>query len=833
MAWRDGKASSRRLVLFMASIVLGIAAVVSIQSFSDNLQRNITTQSKELMGADYLIDSNDLPNGKVQAIIDSLGGEAGREVKFASMATFSKGKATKLVQIRGIEGDYPLYGTLETEPVKVANDYQEEGAALVDATLMLQFDLHPGDSVKVGNLTFPIAGALLSAPGSSAISSTVAPPIIIPFRFVEETGLLQKGSRIEYDYYFLADGKTDLEELNKVVDPLLDAQNADLDTHIDTSRRLGRRYENMGKFLNMVAFIALLLGCLGIASSVHIYIKEKLRALAILKCLGATGKQTFLIYLIQIAGMGFVGGLLGTALGIGLQFVFPMFLQDFLPFEIEISLALKPILTGLFLGIFMSVLFALSPLLVTWYVSPLVVLRIGEVDNSKSVKAMAIVGMVILISVLFLAYGLLQRWTYALAFVLGIVLTFGILAGFAKLSMGLIKKYFPLSWGFTARQSLLNLFRPNNQTMVLILAIGVGSFLVSTLYFTKEILLSKTTLENRSGNPNIILFDVQTEQKDEVANSITSRDLRLIDNIPIVTMRVQSINGRPVNDIRLDSTSQVHQWILNHEFRVTYRDSLMASEQLLEGEWMPKMHSEGPIPISISDNVARDAKVGVGDTLEFNVQGVLMETVVGNIRAVDWGQMQLNFSIVFPKGVLENAPQFHVLTTNVPDTEGSARLQKEMVSRFPNVSIIDLRQVIGVIEGILDKISWAINFMAFFSILTGVIVLIGAVRNSKYQRIRDNVLLRTLGARSIQILRITALEYLYLGLLGSGIGIVLSLLGSGLMAVFVFETPFIPTMEPFLVLVPGITLLVLSIGLFNSRGVISSPPLQVLRKEVR
>ena len=833
MAWRDGKASGKRLALFMASIILGIAAVVSIQSFSDNLKENIGMQSKELMGADYLIDSDQLPNHKVQAIIDSLGGAAGMEVKFASMASFPKNDATKLVQIRGIEGNFPLYGTLDTAPATASNEYQEKGGALVDATIMLQYNLQPGDSVKIGALTFLISGALKSAPGSSAFTSSVAPPIIIPYRFIEDTGLLQVGSRMEYNYYFEADANTDLEKLNREVDPLLDAENADMDTHTDTSQRLGRRYENVGKFLNLVAFIALLLGCLGIASSVHIYIKEKLQSVAILKCLGATRRQTFLIYLLQIAGMGFLGGLIGTMLGIGLQYVFPMFLQDFLPFEVKISLTFTPIFIGLFLGLFMSVLFAILPLLGTWYVSPLQVLRIQEGNNPKSLKATSLVLMGILVFVLLLAYGLIQNWRYALAFVLGIVLTFAVLAGFAKLSMALIKKYFPLSWGFTARQSLLNLYRPNNQTMVLILAIGVGSFLVSTLYFTKDILLAKTSLENTTERPNIILLDVQTPQKEEVANSITARKLRLIDNIPIVTMRMHSIKGRPVNDIRLDTTSQVNQWILNHEFRATYRESLIASEQLMEGEWTPEVISDGSIPISLSDNVARDAMVEVGDTLVLNVQGVLMETVVGNIRAVDWGRAQLNFSIVFPKGILENAPQFHVLTTHVQDAESSASLQRDLVGRFPNVSIIDLRQVITIIEGILDKISLAINFMAFFSMLTGIIVLIGSVRNSKYQRLRESVLLRTLGAQSHQILKITALEYLYLGLLGSGIGVLLSILSTQLLAIFVFETPFIPSMAPFLILIPGITLLVLGIGLMNSKRVINSPPLQVLRKEIR
>ncbi|MEP3373744.1 MAG: FtsX-like permease family protein [Maribacter dokdonensis] len=831
MAWRDGKASGKRLLLFMASIILGIAAVVSIQSFSNNLKNNIGLQSKALMGADFLIDSNQPANERVVELMDSLGGYKAREVKFASMAAFPKSLSTKLVQVRAIEGNYPFYGELETEPTTSAFDYQDKGGALVDATVMLQFDLKPGGSVKLGTTTFPILGALITAPGSTGIGATAAPPIVVPFRFMEESGLLQRGSRLGYNYYF-EDDKADLELLNDKVDPLLDAENADMDTHTDTSERLGRRYENVGRFLNLVAFIALLLGCVGIASSVHIYIKEKLKAVAVLKCLGATRKQTFFIFLLQIAGMGLLGGIIGTATGLLLQQTFPFILQEFLPFNVEISTSYPAIFVGLLLGVSMSVLFALSPLVHTWFVSPLQVLRVQEDTGKKSRPYQIWVVVAIVLFVLLFALWLLGRWEFALSFVVGILVTFSILAGVSIGFMRLIKKYFPKSWSFAARQSLLNLYRPNNQTVVLILAIGIGTFLISTLYFTKDFLLAKTTFEANAESPNLILFDVQTEQRNDVENTITPKGLPVIDNIPIVTMRMERIKDRDVNAIRLDTTTRVNKWILNHEFRTTYRDSMIGSEKLLEGEWLPSVPPKTEvIPISLADNVANDALVKLGDTLLFNVQGKMMTTVVGNIRQVDWARMQLNFSIVFPTGVLEKAPQFHVVTTNAPDKASSANLQRELVKKFPNISIIDLRQVVTLVENILDKISWVITFMAFFSILTGIIVLIGSVRNSKYQRIRESVLLRTLGAQSKQILKINALEYLFLGVLGSGVGVLLSLLSSFLLAYFIFDTPFIPSWVPFLVVLPGITLLVLAIGLFNSKGVLNSPPLQVLRKE--
>ncbi len=830
MAWRDGKASGSRLLLFMASIILGIAAVVSIQLFSENLKQNIQRQSKTLMGADFIIDSKQLPNTKVQAIIDSLGADAS-EVNFSSMAAFPKNGETKLVRVRGIEGSFPFYGTIDAEPLSAALEYQESGGALVDATLMLQYELKPGDSIKLGKLTLPIIGALKSIPGSSAISTSVAPTVLIPFRFIAETGLLQFGSRKEYQYFFIAPPTMDLDLLNKNLDPILDAENADMDTHTDTSQRLGRSYGNVSKFLNLAAFIALLLGCIGIASSVHIYIKEKLADVAVLKCLGATRKQTFLIYLIQIAGIGFLGGIMGTSIGIGLQQVFPIILQEFLPFEVQMSITPQPIIMGLFLGVLMSVLFALLPLLTTWYVSPLEVLRVSKENTVKPRKARIFTFAAILLFIFLFSFWLLKNVLFALAFVLGVFITFSILAGIAALFMKAIKKYFPTSWGFTARQSLLNLFRPNNQTMVLILAIGLGTFLISTLYFTKDILLAKTALENSTENANIILLDVQPDQREAAANNITKNGLKVLDNISLITMRMHSIKGKLANDIRKDSSSKINEWVLNHEFRTTYRDSLITSEELIEGTWIPAIASGEAIQISVSEDLAQNAQVGIGDQIIFNVQGVLMETTVGSIRKVDWARMQMNFTIVFPKGVLENAPQFHVLTTYAPDEAGSASLQRDMVKKFPNVSVLDLRQVYTIVEDILDKISWVINFMAFFSILTGIIVLIGSVRTSKHQRIKESVLLRTLGATSKQILRITAFEYLYLGILGSLVGILLSLISSQVLATLLFKEPFVPSAIPLIVFLPGITLLVLLIGLSNIRSVLKSPPLEVLRKE--
>lgn len=828
MAWRDAKASRARLLLFMASIILGIAAVVSIQLFSQTLTDNIQRQSKSLMGADFRIDINELPSERAQAIIDSLKPDAS-EVSFVSMVAFPKNNGTKLVRVRGLQGDFPFYGKLETEPITAATSYQTLGGALVDATLMLQYNLQVGDFVKVGEISLPITGSLIAIPGNTAVSSSVAPLVIIPFRFIEDTELLQFGSRKRYEYFY-NQPDADLAALEERLQPMLEAENADLDTHTSTSSRLGRRYENVGSFLNLTAFIALLLGCVGIASSVNIYIKEKIKAIAVLKCLGASRKQSFLIFLIQIAGIGILGGIIGTAIGVGLQELFPMVLKEFLPFDLTISITLQPLIMGVLLGLVMSVLFALLPLLRTWYVSPLEVLRVSGDTSKQSAKACYVAIAVIILFLYAFSYWLLRDWLFALAFIGGVLVTFGILSGIAIGTMKLLKTYFPSGAGFTTRQSLLNLFRPNNQTIVLLVAIGLGTFLISTLYFTKDILLDKAEIGQSSESANLITLDVQPDQVEAVANTFKANDLPVLDNIPLVTMRMHSIKNKLVNTLRTDTTTQIKGWVLSHEFRTTYRANLINSEEIVKGEWVGSQPAGEIVPVSVSENLAEDAMVTVGDSIVFNVQGVLMPTVVKSIRKVDWANLQPNFTVLFPSGVLEDAPQFNVLTTYAPTEASSARLQRALVTKFPNVSVIDLRQMYTVVEDILNKVSWIINFMAFFSILTGIIVLIGSVRTSKYQRIKESVLLRTLGAKNKQILTITALEYLFLGILGSLLGILLALISSLLLAIFVFEEPFAPSLIPFLVFLPGISLLVLGIGLSNIREVLSSSPLEVLRK---
>ncbi|MCK0159227.1 ABC transporter permease [Allomuricauda sp. F6463D] len=830
MAWRDGKASYGKLLLFVFSITLGVAAVVSVHSFSGLLKENIASQSKALLGADYVIESDKPINSKVKGIIDSLGGADAREINFLSMAAFPGNGQTKFVEVRGVDGGFPFYGEIETEPSSAVEGYKK-GLALVDATTMIQFNLNVGDSIKLGAITLPIAGALKTVPGSTSVFGAIAPPVLVPYQYIDSTGLVQTGSRIDYKYYFQADDSEDMAVLSEKVEPILDAEDADLDTHLSEARRMGRRYENFGKFLNLVGFIALLLGCVGIASGMRIYVQMKLRSIAVLKCLGASKRQSYLIFFVQIACMGIVGGLLGTGLSYFLQQLFPILLGDLLPVDVAIGLSFQSVLLGLSLGLAMSTLFALYPLMKTLYVSPLQALRVVDETKSRSKMATTAVGLGIILFIFCFSYWLLGDLVRSLSFVGGLLAVFLILTAVAQFFIAMLKKYFPNSWGFIARQSLKNLFRPQNQTLVLVLSIGIGTFLISTLYFTKDMLLEKAAIEDSANSANMILMDIQSQQVEAVSTTIENSGLSIIDKIPIVTMRVENLNGEQVEAIRKDTTSQVSRWILNHEFRVTYRDRLIESERLIEGNWIGKVNSDTEIPISVSNDFAERAKVTIGDPVSFNVQGRIMDTRVQSIREVDWSRLQPNFSVVFPTGILENAPQFGVMTTRTKDDSGSAKLQQQLVREFPNISILDLKRILSLLEDILGKIGWVINFMAFFSIFVGVAVLMGAIYSSKHQRVKQGALLRTLGAKGIQILKMIAIEYAVLGFLGAFMGVLLAVLGSTLLAFMLFDTTFTLSWVPFVIILPAITFLVFALGVGNSLGIVRNSPLSVLKKE--
>ncbi len=834
MAWRDSRRNRSRLLLFVSSIILGIAALVAIYSLGDNMRQEIDKQAASLLGADLEMSSNKQVSAGIKKLADSLGDRRSEERSFTSMIYFPKNSGTRLVQVRALSGEFPYYGDLETMPVTAGRLFRKLQGALVDQTLMLQYNAQVGDSVKVGNLSFAIAGTLMGAPGQTGLSASVAPIVYIPLQYLDQTGLSQKGSRISYKYFFKFDRAVNMERLIKNIEPRLEREGINYDTVESQKEDTSRSLRDLTQFLALVSFIALLLGCIGVASAIHIYVREKINAVAIMRCLGAQGSQAFLIYLVQIVIIGFIGSLIGAVLGTVIQQFLPIVLKEFLPVTINTNISWTAIGQGIALGIVISFLFALLPLISIRNVSPLNTLRLSLQPLSlfkDPVKWIVYGG--ILLFVFGFSWLQLNSWSQAVFFTLGVIIAFLILVAIAALLTWAVRRFFPDSWSYLWRQGLANLFRPNNQTTILIVAIGLGTAFICTLFSIQSILLNRVNLSASGNQPNAVLFDIQPAQKNKVLALAQEQNLPIDGMVPIVNMRLEQVNNITAAALEKDSTIEMQKWIFSREYRVTFRDTLTNSEKITRGKWTGTVdRPSGSVFISVEERFAKRNNIEIGDKMIFNVQGSIISTVVGSLREVDWNRIQTNFLVVFPTGILEEAPQFHVLLTRLPNKETSARFQQLVVQQFPNVSIIDLGLVLSVLDKLLDKIGFVIRFMAGFSIITGLVVLIASVLISKYQRIQESVLLRTLGASRKQIFYITALEYFFLGALAAATGIILSLAGSWLLAKFIFQTIFTPQLLPLLAVFVSICLLTVIIGLVNSRSVVTRPPLEILREEV-
>jgi len=839
MAWRDSRRNLPRLFLFISSIVLGIAALVAVFSLSENARKDIDEQAKTLVGADLAIETGRKPEASTQSLLDSLGTEKASERNFASMIYFPKNQGSRLVQVRALEGNFPFYGNLETTPAAAGRNFLSGQQALVDQTLMLQFNASVGDTIKIGSVNFAIAGILTKAPGSTGLSTTVAPPVFIPLGYLSQTGLEQRGSRISYNYYYRFAQGTDMDKVEKDFGQRFEKDGLRYETVESRKRRTGRVFADFNRFLTLIGFIALLLGCIGVASSIHIYIRGKIHSIAILRCLGVSGLQAFLIYLIQVACIGLLGSMVGAFLGTFVQSILPAVIKDFLPIELKTAISWSSIGKGIGLGVVISLLFALLPLINIRKISALGALRfpVLEITTRRDPLKM-LVYVVIFFFISLFAKSQMQSWTQGIVFTLSILAAFIFLTAVAWFLRWSVRHFFPASWNYLWRQGFANLYRPNNQTLVLLTTVGLGTAFIGVLYFVHSMLLARVTFSAGENQPNMVLFDVQTNQVQALTNLASDHKIAILQEIPVVAMRVEQINGKTPTEFRndsseADSTRGERRRGFDGDLRVSYRDSLDAYEKITAGKWRSGIVRAGEdVYISLDEEYAKRAHLKIGDKMVFNVQGMMLSTIVGSLRAIDWQRMQTNFRIIFPLGVLEKAPQFHVITLRLSSQKQSATFQQAVVRAYPNVSIIDLGLVLKVLEDVLDKVGFVIRFMAGFCILTGFIVLLSSVLISKYQRIQEMVLLRTLGASRKQLLSIALLEYLFLGSLAAATGIFLSLIGTWALAKFSFEMSFSFSWLPVLWIFMAVTLLTMLIGLVNSISILNKPPLEILRNDL-
>lgn len=837
MAEREIRAARRQLVLYASAISLGVAALVAITSFRTDVTGALHEESRALLGADVELRSRSPFQDEVRDLLDSLrrdGVPVASLTSFSSMAFAPRTGSTRLVEVRAVGGGFPFYGTIATTPAGRWDQLGDARRALVDPAVLVYLGIGPGDTVRLGDAAFRIDGTVDRVPGEIGFEGAIAPRVYIAERFVEETGLLRFGSLARYAALLALPGAAEAEAFVDAHQELFNRARVGHDTATEREEELSEWFDVLSRFLGLLGLTALLLGGLATGSAVHVFVRRKLQTVAMLRCVGAPQRTVFAVYLLLAALMGLVGAGLGVVLGAIVQHGLPAVLADFVPLRVEPRFRIAPALAGFGIGIWVAVVFALLPLLDIRNVSPLQAMRHAveapprRRDRWKIAAHLLILGTVIALST---SQAPLPVVGLAFAGAIGIT-TLALWATARTLTLA-ARRMVPHRAPYVVRQGIANLFRPHNQTMPVTLAVGFGVFLLGTVHLVQRNLLDRLAIESGGQRPNLVVFDIQSDQVEGVQEILSEASRTAVQTTPIVPARIAAVNARPVDVLLQDTTGgSPGRWALRREYRNTYRDSLVASEEIVAGRWWDARQADSiaPARISLEQDLAEELAVGIGDRITWDVQGIRIESEVASLRRVDWARFELNFFVVFEPGTLESAPRTFVTLADVPGDEALATVQRDLVTRYSNVSALDVSTVQETLQRLLESVSLVIRVMALFSIGCGLVVLLGAVATSRWQRLRESILLKTIGARVPQVRSILAVEYVALGLLASVAGSLLAVAGGWGAVTFLFRLDFrLPVLPALLLVVTGVAATTI-IGLMGNRGLARRPPLAVLRE---
>ena len=837
LAWRESRTARRRLFLYMSSISLGVAALVAIDSFAGNVTRSIREQSRALLGGDLSFSARQAFPPAADSLLDSLrtaGIPIARVTSFASMAVSPRTERTRLAQIRAVSDGYPFYGVVETKPAGRWAQLQQGHEALLDPSLLLALGADVGDSITLGRGRFRIAGTLLSVPGDVGIASAIAPRIFIAERWVPETQLIVFGSRAEYEAVArLPEGASP----NGAAKPLrarLEGTGVRLRTVTQREMDLTDAVDTLGDFLGLVGLVALLLGGIGVASGVHAFVARKIDTVAVLRCLGATSGQVLAIYATQAALMGLAGAAVGAALGVAVQFALPMVMADVLPVNVSVHLEPRALLVRTrhrALGGTRLRAAAAARAACDLAVA-------GAAPHGGPVGAAAAVGR--------LAAAARRRADrrHRAGDRLGARGQSGARArddggdrpraarplarrrgGWPRVARGLVRS----GWPYVLRQGVANLYAP-----------GEPDARRDARPRLRR--LPGDHALPRAAEPARALRDHGGLGARE--RGLLRRAGRSGGRARLAGARERRARGAAYADRhhahRVGERSQRRGTARRHvagavgdpaRVPVHLPQAMVPTEKLVAGRWFDADPDTTRLPqVSFERDVATELGVQLGDTVTWDVQGAPVPTRVTSLREVNWAQFEPNFFAVFEPRAIAAAPAQFVLLVDADSGLATARVQQQAVQRLPNVSSIDLSLVRRTIDDVVGKVRAAVRFLAIFSLAMAVPVLLSAVSATQRERVREGVLLKTLGATRTQIRRILLAEYALLGVLGCLTGAVLAYGGAWAVMRWVFDSPFTPVVWPVVAIAAAMIALATTIGLLGGRDVLAEPPLAALRE---
>ncbi len=830
MAWRDSRMSRRRLLLLSLSIVLGIGALVAIGSVSANLRQAINEQANSLLGADIVIAGTIPTSPEWQQALEATHGEIARE-RVAGTPLVSGGFMRR-VQLRAIEGNFPFYGDFITVPADAPARLRQGGHVIIlDEAVLDQFKVRVGDTVIVGNekVPFTVIGALKAFPGEPPVFATIQPRAFIPLS-AKTGGAI---NRVNLKLPLGSDVAAIVQGLKaKFSDDRLFFSTAE-ERHRDMERSL----TGVDAFFRLVGFVALFLGAIGVASVVHVYVRQKITTVAVLRCLGASAGQTFSIYLLQGLAVGLFGSVIGALVGVAAQWALPLMLKDIIPLKIHFFVSWLAISSGMVSGLVICLLFTLLPLLAVRRVPPLAAFRSALAEQAGLAFDLwrVVIGVLIPVAVAGFAMWQTNDVKVGVGYAAALGVGFTLLAGTAKLVSKAAQAWSPRRLPYVVRQGIANLHRPNNRTVLLLVSLGLGAFLMIALYLVRTELLLQIEGPEGATRPNLLFRRVDEDQMDSVAKLAAAQGAPVVMKTPWVNITLLKINGLPPGRTwreRFGQRQQDGKLLVN--LTATYRDHLLANETVMEGKFVPRVEpGTAVVPVTIPAWMARgrNSVAQVGDRLDFDVQGIPIHTRVVAVRLITGMFLTQNFNVLFPEGVIDGAPKYYEAGAHAPTSAIATQVQQAVYAAYPEIQVTDLVVLVQAIEHIFRKIAFVIGFMASFIVATGVIMLVSAILTGRFQRIRETVLLRTLGASHRQLVFIQLVEYAILGVMASLVGTLLAVGGNLLLAHFVFKiTPVTP---PLLLLgaMAAVTAITLITGWIANRGVTDYPPLAVLRQE--
>jgi putative ABC transport system permease protein len=838
MAVRETRASWRRLLFFFVCIAVGVAAIVALRSVIQSVREVFGREAKSLIAADVLIAANRDWTPDVRERINRRLAEAGQTDVTETIETPTmvrpadpSKRVARMVELKAVQRGFPLYGQIELDGGRpYSHALVERQGALVGQEVLIALGVSVGDQLAIGQVLFRINGVITKEPGRRVGGFSLGPRVLIDHDDMPATGLIGFGSRARHVML--------VRVAEEKIQPLVRGLRRDFREEYISARsyratddEVGRDFDRAENYLSLVGLVIVILGGIAVSSVIRVFILQKIKSIAVLKCIGARSRQIAAVYLLQVLTLGVAGSLLGVAIARGAIAAIPIALggSSSILAEAHYGVALGAALQGMAIGVLVSLLFSVVPLLQVRDVKPSLLLRDEAARRRRDWPRLgALVG----VSVALVAVAAWQ----AASLRVGIV----VCVGFAVLALALqlagrllIRLLAPLarSRSFPLRHAVLHLSRPGNQTRVILLAVGLGAFFIVGVRSLQASLLQEFSVEVAADAPDMFLIDIQRDQVEGLRAFVDdlSHGARHMRLIPVLRARVTGVTGRTTN---LETFEDVHaRGSLGREYTITYRDHLEANERIVSGAFWhgPAADAE----VSIERGIHERFSIGVGDTMRFDVLGRVITARVTSVREVEWKDSRSGgFMFVFRPGVLDNAPQTYVAPLKGPgDPTARAHFQHDLVERFPNVSVIDFFEILRTIRDVMSKVTLAITVVGGLVLFSGALILVGAVAMTKFQRVYEAAVFKTLGANTRTIAKMLLLEY---GVLGSLAGVVGSLGAVALtwgVSRYALEIPWRIFASEHVGGVALTAVLVGAIGVVSSLDVLRNKPLATLRSE--